>query len=239
MLQQGLCQAERYFISLSPRLSSLELLLGQIKGDGEPSCFSNVDDTGVPALQEWCHQLTLSSRQRSARAFFAHLRTFATTVETYVRGIGDVTEADRAALREKWSSSGYSAGNDPHTWNADEDDPFAATLGGQPLYSMPQSDVHGNLHGLAPRLAKVSNFDLSHIQVLISAQSFSVVVDKSVEELQNLFKEGLEAKCHAGAASVRSLPSKMLSLTLRAGGGKCPRHFGLVRIVDALGKLPC
>ena len=40
-------------------------LKGQVKGDGEPSTFSNVEDTGIPKLQKWCHQLTLSSRDRA------------------------------------------------------------------------------------------------------------------------------------------------------------------------------
>ena len=42
-------------------------LKGQVKGDGEPSCFSNVEDTGIPELQQWCHQLTIASRERAAR----------------------------------------------------------------------------------------------------------------------------------------------------------------------------
>jgi hypothetical protein len=128
-----------------------------VKGDGEATCFSNIEDTQIPLLQEWCHQLTFSSRQRSARAFFGHLKTFATSVETYVRGIGDVTEADRAALRNKWESSAANE-EDGNDWNADGD-PFAAILGGprNNLYAMPtpKVDAYGELTGVAPSLAKV------------------------------------------------------------------------------------
>lgn len=78
---------------------------GQVKGDGDPACFSNSEDTGIPALQQWCHALTVSSRERSARSFLTHLKTFVKSIKTYVQGIGDVTAADRESLREKWESA--------------------------------------------------------------------------------------------------------------------------------------
>lgn len=67
--------------------------------------FHETDDTGIPALQEWCHHLTVSSRERAARNFFTHLKTFANSVKTYVEGAGDVTAADRESLRAKWESN--------------------------------------------------------------------------------------------------------------------------------------
>ncbi|KAL9712639.1 hypothetical protein Ac2012v2_003876 [Leucoagaricus gongylophorus] len=78
---------------------------GQVKGDGEPTCFTNPEDTGIPALQQWCHQLTIASRERSARNFFTQLRTFVTSVESYIHGITDVTVADREFLRQRWESN--------------------------------------------------------------------------------------------------------------------------------------
>jgi len=115
-------------------------VLGQVKGDGEPTCFSNAKDTGIPDLQQWCHQLTVSSRERAARNFLAHLKTFTTSVQSYVQGIGDVTAVDREALREKWESGNLDKGyenNDGRSddgygaWaNSDDGDPFAAILGG-------------------------------------------------------------------------------------------------------------
>src|SRR5271170_6191908 len=80
-----------YLCSLVKNVS-LVLLIGQVRGDGDPSCFSNVKDTGIPDLQQWCHSLTVSSRERAARNFLSHLKTFATSIQTYVKGIGDVTE---------------------------------------------------------------------------------------------------------------------------------------------------
>jgi hypothetical protein len=80
-------------------------ITGQVRGDGDPSCFSNVEDTGIPSLRQWCHQLTISSRSRASKQFHTHLKTFANSVRVYVDGIGDVTIADRESLREKWEST--------------------------------------------------------------------------------------------------------------------------------------
>lgn len=119
------------------------------------SCFSNVEDTGVLELQAWCHTLTSSSRQRSSRTFLGQLQIFATSVDTYVRGIGEVTTADRAALRERWESTPQ---NDESEAGIDPDDPW---LGGA-LYAMkpepPKVDAYGQLIGVTPQLAKVSLF---------------------------------------------------------------------------------
>ena len=148
----------------------IHLVTGQVKGDGDPSCFTKADDTGIPALQTWCHQLTISSRERAARNFLTHLKTFANSVKTYVQGIGDVTVADREALRAKWESDlGYDDDDSDTGYGLDglDDDPFSinnlAMLAdplGQGLYSMqkkaPKVDRYGELVGITPRLSKVS-----------------------------------------------------------------------------------
>ena len=141
----------------------------QVKGDGEASCFSNIEDTSVPALQKWCHQLTISSRERAARNFLSHLKTFANSVRAYVQGIGDVTTADRTLLRERWESSpqdedqmdpgfgeGWDGSSDPF------DFPGFAHLAGGPadsLYSLnkaaPKVDRYGEPVGVTPLLTKV------------------------------------------------------------------------------------
>lgn len=160
---------------ISARSSRLFLnidYLGQVKGDGEPSCFFDIKDTGIPDLQQWCHQLTLSSREKSARNFFTQLKAFATSVETYVQGIGDVTAIDRATLRDLWESTPQDNGHthaspgtdnseDEDNWDVASDyDPFEAILGGQNgLYTIkkkaPKVDATGQLTGVTPLLAKV------------------------------------------------------------------------------------
>ncbi|KAG5716551.1 GTPase SLIP-GC [Termitomyces sp. T112] len=177
-------------------------LKGQVKGDGEPTCFTETKDTGIPDLQQWCHQLTISSRERSARNFLAHLKTFATSVLSYVQGIGEVTTADREDLRHKWESSStfrndYDDLHDEGTLaDSDDPDPFAAILDdlgcdlGAALYSMnkpkpaPKVDEYGYPVGITPRLAL----------------EFSKLVDNCVKDLQERFKDGLEDKCKSGAA---------------------------------------
>ncbi|KAG7097036.1 hypothetical protein E1B28_004429 [Marasmius oreades] len=152
-------------------------LNNQVEGDGEPSCFSNTEDTGIPELQRWCHTLTVSSRSRTARVFFNQLKTFANSIGSYIRGIGEVTVADRETLRRQWESNwpGSKAQDPAAMWQSTlDDDPFTVKP------ERPELDV---LHGVAPRLAK----------------EFIAVIDNCVDELQNKFKDGLEDKCHTGA----------------------------------------
>ncbi|KAF6763821.1 hypothetical protein DFP72DRAFT_873491 [Ephemerocybe angulata] len=82
-------------------------LSGQLKGDGEASCFSNKHDTEIPALQKWCHQLTLPARERAAKAFLHKLRNLAQNVKVYIERIqnGQIAGVNRSALRLKWESS--------------------------------------------------------------------------------------------------------------------------------------
>ncbi|KAK1224421.1 hypothetical protein PQX77_012717 [Marasmius sp. AFHP31] len=147
----------------------------QVKGDGEPTCFSRAEDTGIPDLQKWCHTLTSTSRGRTARVFLHHLKTFSNSIVGYIRGIGEVTPADRDSLRQQWESKwpGSKAMEAAEMWQYTlEDDPFTIK---------PERQELGN--GVAPRLAK----------------EFISAIDKCVEELQGKFKDGLEAKCRTGA----------------------------------------
>jgi hypothetical protein len=174
------CSARDY-VRLTRQYLGFELVnlphffVDQVKGDGDPSCFSNVQDTGIPDLQSWCHKLTVSSRERAARNFLSHINTFATSIETYVRGIGDVTVSDREALREKWESSATGNPDDLEMDDDDEDpygvryddsdplDPFVALLGGGldgALYSLNKRpavkvDAYGEPVGVTPCLTKV------------------------------------------------------------------------------------
>lgn len=75
---------------------------GQVKGDGKPECFSQIEDTGVPDLQSWCHKITSPSRERSSRDFLTQIKLFAASVRDYVADSCDVVEQDRAVMRKKW-----------------------------------------------------------------------------------------------------------------------------------------
>ncbi|KAF7977636.1 hypothetical protein HWV62_3046 [Athelia sp. TMB] len=169
---------------------------GQVQGDGDPSCFSNLDDTCIPALQEWCHSLTVSSRERAARNFLTHLKTFGSSVQTYVQGIGEITVEDRTLLREKWESTPAHADDDGSAYGggwASSDDPYDmpgfAQLAGHGLLSMNKPalkvDAYGEPIGVTPQLTK----------------DFKKVVNDSVVNLKTAFNSGLEEKCRVGAAN--------------------------------------
>ena len=99
----------------------------------------------------------------------AHLKTFATSVQSYVQGIGDITAADREILREKWESSNlrHADRESENEWGVANigDDPFDAILGGlggglgAELYALNKPalkvDPYGQPVGVAPRLALV------------------------------------------------------------------------------------
>ncbi|KAJ7507726.1 hypothetical protein B0H11DRAFT_1968347 [Mycena galericulata] len=159
----------------------------QVKGDGEPTCFSNVRDTGIPELQDWCHNLTQASREHAAKRFLEHLVVFANNVKQYVSGIGEVTAADRESLRDRWESGNQEVGD---AGELNDEDPFAAILGGGGgLYTMsrtaPKVDRYGEPIGIAPRLLK----------------EFGEVVETSVSQLKDHLRDGLEERCRVGAAS--------------------------------------
>ncbi|KJA29987.1 hypothetical protein HYPSUDRAFT_196279 [Hypholoma sublateritium FD-334 SS-4] len=156
-------------------------LTGQVKGDGGSSCFSNVEHTGVPALQQWCHQLTIASRERAARTFLTHVKAFAQSIQSYVEGNGEVTASDRENLREKWESRDLLGGGDALGIMGQLGNDF-----GVDLYSINQKvDPYGVPTGVTPRLCKL----------------FAEIVDKCVNDLKQHFKDGLEAKCTAGAVN--------------------------------------
>lgn len=161
-----------------------------MKGDGESTCFSSVDDTGVPALQQWCHSLTVSSRERSARSFLTNVKAFSNTVASFVADVGDVTVADRELLREKWES--VPGQDDPYV-----DAPYSFNEDVKPK-------VKNGTAGITFRMVQVRQpFYCLLLVLTISSQEFGAVVENCVEDLQKLFRDGLQDKCRAGATNVR------------------------------------
>lgn len=196
-------------------------LLEQVKGDGEPSCFTNVDDAGVPELQRWCHTLTVKSRERSARSFRNQLRVFATSVKSYIDNVGKVSEADKEALREKWESTPElglctMSDDDEDQDSEDQDDfdwifqrgrliPVARTRARSPKLRSP-AEARGNakVNGITGKLSQVSRSPPPFSCILTcTLQEFRHVIAASVGGMQRAFKDGLEEKCQEGANAVR------------------------------------
>jgi hypothetical protein len=77
---------------------------GKIQGDGAASCFTNIGETGIPALQAWCHSLT-SSRAGASKQFLSHLDSFSKQIQAYLESIlGEASAISRKALRKQWES---------------------------------------------------------------------------------------------------------------------------------------
>lgn len=91
-----------------------------------------------------CHKLTLSSRETSAQRFLEHLRTFVTSIESYVRGATEVTPEDREALRELWESEkdfgDIAYDSDEDRGSSASPDPFSYFLNKNRNNLMPMSD---------------------------------------------------------------------------------------------------
>ncbi|THH08279.1 hypothetical protein EW145_g2817 [Phellinidium pouzarii] len=80
------------------------ILTSQVRGDGGPSCFTNEEDTGIPALRRRCYELTADKRNRAARLFIRSLYRHLSSVGDYLEGLTVLTEENAIALRDRWKS---------------------------------------------------------------------------------------------------------------------------------------
>ncbi|KAG8902264.1 hypothetical protein FRC00_014089, partial [Tulasnella sp. 408] len=177
-------------------------LTKQVEGDGEPTCFSDKADTQIPALQEWCHSLTISSRERTARSFLQKLKTFAASVQSYLDDMNNVSEVDRAQLRQRWASD-YEDPRKPrrlqqpapahnyHNPEFDLDRYLAACEGeGEPQAEAPSREpTPANPDGVASVLK----------------EKFADLVDEAVSYLHDSFRAGLEDKLKIGSATASEM----------------------------------
>ncbi|KAI0069058.1 hypothetical protein BV25DRAFT_1817993 [Artomyces pyxidatus] len=191
-------------------------LKGQVKGDGDPTCFSTIEDTGIPAMQAWCHSLTTSSRERAARNFLVHLKSFANSVKQYIEVAGDVTEADRATLKAKWESGYVDGGVNDAAMDLDENDDDDSDAGGYfPFGGRGWDDLDNpfdlnmlrglaggaaGLYGMPTRAPKVDAWGEPVGITPRLTKDFKGIVAKSVQGMKAEFKNGLQEKCEAGAA---------------------------------------
>ncbi|KIJ27411.1 hypothetical protein M422DRAFT_271395 [Sphaerobolus stellatus SS14] len=196
----------------------------QVKGDGTPTCFTKVEDTGIPTLQDWCRHLTVASRQRAVRNFLAHLQGFVNSVRNYVEGITLVKEEDRHALRDLWESQ-----SPDDESNSDEEGSMDAAFWLQAVCNQLEDgifttkkvkpvrrNIMGQVIGIIPRLN----------------EEFDKIVEDTIEDLKAGFADGLQSKLEAGAknaaataletsdnfASNDSMPWQTYRATLRRNG---------------------
>ena len=124
----------------------------QAKGDGDAGCFTSKTDTGIPALQSWCHELTVASRERAARVFLKRLSTFLKSIRSYVDEMEGVSLEDRISLREMWQSE-IDDDSESGVCSDDEDEAYAYR------FNLPKP-FRENPRGVAIRLAAVSILSL-------------------------------------------------------------------------------
>ncbi|TEB25908.1 hypothetical protein FA13DRAFT_1777161 [Coprinellus micaceus] len=72
-------------------------LQGRSEDDGPSECFSNAEQTGIPSLQKWVHEITASSRHKGATAFLSQLFAFTQQPRTFLI-------QTRRALRLRWET---------------------------------------------------------------------------------------------------------------------------------------
>ncbi|KAL5530325.1 hypothetical protein ACEPAF_6582 [Sanghuangporus sanghuang] len=169
----------------------------QVKGDGNPSCFSSIEDTGIPEIQKWCHSLTISSRERAARNFRNQLRVFATSIKSYIDSFAMVSEADKEALRQKWQSA-----HDEVLYTMDEyedDESDNESDGYDWVYEYGRLVPVARGRSNAPKLGSTKHRKGDEGIISRLSEKFAEVIATSVKGMQHAFKDGLEEKCQAGA----------------------------------------
>ena len=76
-----------------------------ISANKETVCFSDPEETEIPALQRWCHALTLPARADNARLLVQSFLAFALDLKSFLEfGTEGVAERDRGALKAQWAS---------------------------------------------------------------------------------------------------------------------------------------
>ncbi|KZT43419.1 hypothetical protein SISSUDRAFT_693111 [Sistotremastrum suecicum HHB10207 ss-3] len=169
-------------------------LTKQVKGDGEPTCFLDKPDTGVPALQAWCHDLTITSRERAARNFMSRFKVFIEGISSYLQDVEGVNLGDRMALRDLWQSY------------PDDDESVIVDQSGERLYRMASEeewfqDIDAMLGGQKPKTkpdGKATGIALRLEQVI------DQIVSTTVASLKVKFRDGLEDRCQSGASKAEA-----------------------------------
>ncbi|KAG9048459.1 hypothetical protein FS837_012833 [Tulasnella sp. UAMH 9824] len=215
-------------------------LTKEVKDSGtERTCFSDTADTQIPALQEWRHSLTISSRERTARSFLQKLKTFSASVQSYLDDMNkwvvrevtwtrnhsypltafSVSEVDRAQLRRRWAS--------------DYEDPRTIRAAGQTAYD--SYDVGFNLDRLLGKRKAVKLETQTPSReptpanpdgvAAVLTEKFRNLVDETVYSLHGIFRAGLEEKPRIGSAKASEMAYKMSVEFSRIKWPTCRAHL--------------
>ncbi|KAH9851613.1 hypothetical protein C2E23DRAFT_231950 [Lenzites betulinus] len=133
--------------------------------------FLDLDDTGIPALRQWCHQLTLPRREADASALLSRLRPFAASLQTVIEGASEINEKDREMLRCQWASNVRAS--------------LEVTRYPHYRRQRPRTPTPSSAVGIGPTAPLMNRLD--------------TLVKDCVNELRKEFKKGLNDKCQESA----------------------------------------
>lgn len=114
--------------------------------DGPPTCFIDIEDTGIPALRRYCHSLALETRERAARHFISEMSTFVKTVQSFAHVAEATSAADQETLRRQWETQTASDGGITRRLNSifgEQIDEFVAELQGKFQHALADECVFG------------------------------------------------------------------------------------------------
>lgn len=84
-------------------------LSGQVSGDGEAICFSELDDTGIPSLRAWTSTLGSNKRNKHSKTLRQILYQEVTGVQRLIEGIEEGDPVQRKALKDQWATTSEDA----------------------------------------------------------------------------------------------------------------------------------
>ncbi len=135
-------------------------LAEQARTDGKSVCFLEANDTEIPALQNWCHTLTLAGRERAKTAFLAQFEIFIDSMYEFFSRDHGATEAECEIMRAAWESP-YRKKMDSEQVLLEWDEPLTPL---SDLFDDDDAAAVANTVGLSARLRKVSRL-LSFITI--------------------------------------------------------------------------
>ncbi|KAH9832231.1 uncharacterized protein C8Q71DRAFT_267535 [Rhodofomes roseus] len=81
-------------------------IYSHIVGDGEPYCFSEPDDTGIPQIQQWCYNLGHVRRRNACPGLLTRLSILVESIRSYSEDVdlSDVAKANSEDMRKLWQT---------------------------------------------------------------------------------------------------------------------------------------
>ena len=68
-------------------------------------CFTDEEDTEIPALSRWIHELTVPVREQASLDLFVEAKNVLASVSAFIEGTPHVTPNDRRTLQSRWRSN--------------------------------------------------------------------------------------------------------------------------------------